>query len=331
MEKKDEGLNETSIEELLDQFSECKDCRKIIMKTCCRRCSECKSGLCNTCDITCSRCPRSMCKGCSKVAMCSVCSGQICGFCKLTCNHCGKVLCTFCKTECTQCKAKGCAQCVSLRSCIICGRLQCARCRTVCTRCQNEICRQYCQRICTNCKGVYCLKCIAQCGCLEWVLDSAEDMVNVGLSHNRLSVWAVDQTKEAAFVLRGMTEFKTGVHRYSVLIEKIQTDCAGSGFGLSTLSSYAEWKQDSQKSQHIAKYLLGMTANGSGLSPTVIGLHTGLAEGHSYAVQVDRVLQELRICGPGTDIRASLEPDEVYIPVFTRCHGSFRLTVQHGV
>ncbi len=153
---------------------------------------------------------------------------------------------------------------------------------------------------------------------------------NVGLSQNGLSVWVADATNEEPFLVRGLTEFKEGVHEYRVLVEELQADCAGCGFGIATSNDLLLWESGSSEAKHIAKYLIGMTANGAGLSATTSGLHTGLAEGQVYTVRIDRSTQELRISGPGTDITASLDPSQVYIPVFTRCHGIFRLTVQHG-
>ena len=154
---------------------------------------------------------------------------------------------------------------------------------------------------------------------------------NVVLNENKLAAHALDSKDTSQFFVMGSMEFSSGVHTFTVMIDKIQNDCAGSGIGIYECNAYNEWKENKESVKDLSELLIGITANGSGMSSKIKGSHAGIIVGNSYNIKVDRKSQKLTISGLGTEMTADLDPEKSYIPLFTRCHGSFKVIVQIGI
>eukprot|EP00831_Metopus_contortus_P029715 TRINITY_DN2441_c0_g1_i1.p1 TRINITY_DN2441_c0_g1~~TRINITY_DN2441_c0_g1_i1.p1 ORF type:complete len:668 (+),score=76.66 TRINITY_DN2441_c0_g1_i1:444-2447(+) len=307
----------------------------------------------------CVCCSRTLLMSCCK--MCSQCNGPICSYCEPECIHKKELICTECYSEseeefeqeqeeeefecckcgilpydpqsmikCSNCDRLFCEECESfILPCQLCGQVLCDICVKCCNSCDACICEGKCRKFCVGCESIYCSRCAVRCPKCQWKLVAeGENEEFVQLSLNDLDAEAIDKDSEDLFVVRGSIEFKYGIHSFEVTIEEVQRDCAGFGIGICTEEAYIEYHSLPIDQRDGADILLGITANNSAMSPLLKGPRSKLKPGQTYKFTVDREKQQFVIIGPGTNLNAPLNPDSIYLPLLTRCHGLFKVRVR---
>lgn len=304
-------------------FVTCEGCSlRLILSTCCRQCDNCSRKLCNRCESRCQTCSAVFCPTCNMTLACAQCSLTVCKkLCSVACTTCGKPICSKrCSISCRKCRQSFlCTDCVV--KCSHCSELFCGACCSLsCSVCHSPVCSPI---TCEGCGTSFCPACaktlVEGCPDCDWrFVDTAGGLT---VSTDGKMVSAPIEEQEFVDAVAGSKVFVAGVHRFALRIEKIQSDCAGCGFGICPAGKEVS-----------VKNMLGVTANNYGMSGTLSGPRRRLKDGDVYYVRVDMDKRELRIWGTTreTDLVAPIPNTEPagYVPVLARCHGKMRVQVQ---
>lgn len=320
--------------EIMEALEKCSLCQKIILKTCANSCKECKRFVCLKCQNKCKACRSTFCLKCKGLSEenysnCTKCESDICKSCISFCSKCTNAVCTNCKYSCSKCSSIFCTNCECKKSyCSCCRKPLCKPCSCICNGCKNYACPDSCMKKCKGCEFSFCNNCSKECKNCNWELsadDVSEELVELSASNTVAK--ALDPCSDEGFVIRGDKEFTKGIHEFEILLNQVQRDCAGYGIGICRAKEYKVWKTNGKQSIDVSKIFLGLTANNYGISPELIGPRHFLKPGQTYKFLIDFNQHKFQITGPETNVIASINSDEAYLPLFTRCHGKFQITV----
>jgi len=311
--------NDELLHELMASVRQCIDCQRALLITSSKTCSACNNPICAFCEDNAKFAEGLICQTCRNNlsginAQCSWCEIQGKSDSMQTCIKCEQQYCE----KCAELNLKGCANCESK---------ECSKCLTQCSDCKFLICSR-CLKKCKTCQTPYCIKCATVCQKCKWKLTiDSKSAVHVKINENGTSCEAVDHRSNEQFVVRGDIEFAGGYHAYEVGLRQVQRDCAGYGFGIASEEQYKDYLQKGSLYKDFSKFMLGITANNAGMSLLLKGTKSTLKPGQIFKVCVDIERHKLSIIGPETKLFADLMPGVKYIPVFTRCHGRFAISV----
>jgi len=317
--------------ELLFVLSKCINCQKMTLTTCSKKCFSCNSTLCNQCITECKKCNSIYCNLCLKnqnadqKLKCVKCEQNICKNCVNKCEKCKANFCKDCIGNCIECNKKYCENCITngyFIKCENCKNLYCSTCILECMKCKISICSK-CVKKCLGCNNKFCSKCSEKCIKCDWSL--VPENPYLVYADNNLTVSVKNKFGDEYFMLRGTAEFKTGVHKFSVAPYEIQKDCSGYGLGIAKLSDFLKYERESENAKKNGEYLeisnilLGITpiSNENQIKPHEI-----------YTITVDLDKLFVKIEGKNCEFESRLEKNEIYIPIFTRCHGKFKISVK---